>query len=89
MSPVSIWEAEIKIARGKLRIDGDLIEMSRLSGFAELAVTFEHALIAGRLPLHHHDPFDRLLIGQASVEDLTIVTRDASFSAYDVPLLAA
>ncbi len=89
MSPVSIWEAEIKVARGKLRIDGDLIEMSRLGGFAELAVTFEHALIAGRLPPHHHDPFDRLLIGQATVEGLTIVTRDARFSAYDVPVLSA
>ena len=49
----------------------------------------EHALAVARLPLHHGDPFDRVLIGQALVEGMTLVTRDAMFERYRVPLLKA
>ena len=89
VSAATIWEAGIKTALGKLTIDGDLVGSARQNGFSELPVTFEHAEAAGRLPPHHRDPFDRMLIAQARLEGLTLVTRDPVFSDYDVPLLAA
>ncbi len=89
VSAASIWEAEAKAAAGKLTVDGDLVEAVRLNGVADLPITFTHATGAGRLPLHHSDPFDRMLVAQARAESLTLVTRDASLRAYDVPLLTA
>jgi len=89
VSAATVWESEIKIALGKLAVDGDLVESARDNGFTELAVTFEHAVAAGRLPPHHRDPFDRMLIAQARVEGLTVVTSDSAFTNYEVPLLAA
>jgi len=59
------------------------------NGFAELAITVKHAAAAARLQLHHADLFDRMLVAQARVEGLKLVTRDAGLSAYDVPVLAA
>lgn len=56
-------------------------------GFTGLALTLEHAEVAGRLPLHHADPFDRALVAQAMAETLTLVTADRALAAYDVPLL--
>lgn len=89
VSAATIWEAEIKTALGKLAIGGDLVSGALRNGFTELAVTFEHAVVAGRLPPHHGDPFDRMLVAQAQVESLTLVTRDPVFGKYDVPVLAA
>ncbi len=59
------------------------------SGFGMLSVTIDHAIAVASLPDHHADPFDRLLIAQAQLEDLTIVTSDAAFEDYDVKLLDA
>jgi len=56
-------------------------------GFRELPVTHAHALVAGRLPHHHRDPFDRMLIAQATVEDLTLATRDTNVLRYDIDTL--
>jgi PIN domain nuclease of toxin-antitoxin system len=56
-------------------------------GFRELAVTYAHAIVASRLPAHHRDPFDRMLVAQATVEGLTLVSRDADIQRYDVDLL--
>jgi PIN domain nuclease of toxin-antitoxin system len=56
-------------------------------GFRELPVTHVHAIAAGRLPPHHRDPFDRMLVAQAVVEGLTLVSRDASIARYDVAIL--
>jgi PIN domain nuclease of toxin-antitoxin system len=67
----------------------DLPERIRDSGFQELPITIEHTITAGRLPLLHRDPFDRILIAQAQHEDLTLVTRDAEIQRYDVALLPA
>lgn len=89
VSAASVWEAEIKAAIGKLDLDADLAGEPALHGFLELGITAGHAVEAARLPLHHGDPFDRMLIAQARLEDLTVVTRDAAFKAYGVPLLAA
>ncbi|MEE8602183.1 type II toxin-antitoxin system VapC family toxin [Euzebya tangerina] len=87
VSAVSIWEAEIKAAIGKLSLQVDLVEESAVEGFEPLPVTLEHARDAGRLPPHHRDPFDRMLAAQALAENLTLVTRDEVFTRYAVDVL--
>jgi PIN domain nuclease of toxin-antitoxin system len=74
---------------GKRKLGGppDLAERVRDMGFRELPVTHTHAIAAGRLPVHHRDPFDRILVAQATVEGLTLVTRDVDIQRYDVELL--
>ncbi|MGW4464337.1 type II toxin-antitoxin system VapC family toxin [Micromonospora sp. NBC_01796] len=89
VSPVTVWEVCIKQAIGKLKEPADLPERIRASGFRELPVTSEHAIAAGRLPLFHRDPFDRMLVAQARCEDLTLITRDPEIRKYDVSVLAA
>lgn len=89
VSAATLWELTIKQAIGKLAEPADLPERVRGSGFGELAITFEHAVVAGRLPLVHRDPFDRMLIAQARCQDLTLVTRDAEIQKYDVTTLVA
>lgn len=87
-SSANIWEIEIKVKTGKLESPaGDTLEAARLLPIAELAISAEHARQAGRLPLHHSDPFDRVLIAQAQTESLTLVTRDEAFGQYDVATL--
>ena len=87
LSPVSLWEITIKQTTGKLTGPADLAERIRDAGFRDLPVTSAHAIAAGRLPLHHRDPFDRMLIAQAAAEGLTLASRDAAMSLYDVDLL--
>lgn len=87
VSAASIWEAEIKRAAGKLRVDGSLPSHVRAAGFEPLPITLDHAERAGTLPAHHRDPFDRMLIAQAQAEGLTLVTRDPAFAAYEVSVL--
>ena len=87
ISAATAWEIAIKTALGKLVFRGDLQAQLRLNHFLDLPVTIGHALAAGRLPPHHHDPFDRVLVAQASVESLTLVTSDAHLQAYGVPLI--
>jgi PIN domain nuclease of toxin-antitoxin system len=89
VSPATIWEVAIKQAIGKLSEPADLAERIRDSGFRELPITSEHAIAAGRLPLIHRDPFDRMLVAQARCEDLTLVTRDPEIHKYEVSLLQA
>jgi PIN domain nuclease of toxin-antitoxin system len=89
VSAVSVWEAGIKVALGKLRLGRDLAVETSRHGFTELPVGFAHARAAGELPPHHADPFDRMLVAQAQLEGLTLVTRDPAFTPYRVPLLAA
>src|SRR3954469_13814250 len=88
VSAVTIWEVAIKQSIGKLKPD-DLPERVRDSGFRPLDITAEHGIAAARLPLLHHDPFDRMLIAQAKTEHLTLVTRDAEIAKYDLDLLTA
>jgi PIN domain nuclease of toxin-antitoxin system len=89
ISPVVSWEIEIKRAIGKLDAPADLEEQVAASHFIALPITLRHATVAGRLPLHHRDPFDRLLIAQAQVEGLTLVTADGRFKAYEIQVLMA
>lgn len=87
VSAASIWEAAIKAALGKLRVPEALGDVVIDEGFEPLPITFDHAERAGDLPAHHRDPFDRMLVAQALVEGLTIVTHDPAFEPYGVDLL--
>ncbi|HET8681263.1 MAG TPA: type II toxin-antitoxin system VapC family toxin [Micromonosporaceae bacterium] len=87
VSPVTVWEITIKQAAGKLDGPSDLAERVRDMGFRELPVTHAHAITAGRLPGHHRDPFDRMLVAQALTEGLTLATRDLDIQRYDVATL--
>lgn len=89
VSAVSVWEVEIKRALGKLDAPEGFAALCVDRGFDPLDVTFRHAEVAGALPPHHGDPFDRMLIAQAIAEDLELVTRDRALSAYDVRVVAA
>lgn len=88
VSAVTIWEIMINARLGRLdpgteRIDQEIVA----NGFTELPISASHALVAGKLPPHHNDPFDRMLIAQAQVENLVVVTHDKIFSAYGVNIL--
>jgi PIN domain nuclease of toxin-antitoxin system len=86
-SAASIWEIAIKRAQGKLDVPGDLLDTMEGRGFIELPVRASHAIIAGALPAHHRDPFGRMLVAQAQIEGLTVVSRDPRIAAYEVPVL--
>ena len=86
-SPISVWEVTIKQAKGKLPGPADLAEQIRDSGFVEMPVAVRHFMAAGRLPLHHNDPFDRMLIAQAIAEGLVLVSRDSTMQKYGVEFL--
>ncbi len=87
VSAASAWEMAVKRSAGRLDAPENLeLELARF-GFEPLAITFAHAQSAGSLPPHHRDPFDRMLIAQARLESLTIVTVDRAFTRYDVDLL--
>ncbi len=89
VSPISVWETSMKVAAGKVTLSGDLVGTLEASSFEELEVTYRHAVEAGGLPLHHRDPFDRMLVAQARLEGLTLITTDRKLAAYDVALLPA
>jgi PIN domain nuclease of toxin-antitoxin system len=93
VSAASIWEIVIKSGIGKLRLRDPLDEWVpdalERHGFTMLSVSVAHAAAVARLPHHHADPFDRLLIAQARVEQLTVVTSDTAFDKYDVRVLDA
>lgn len=91
-SVASVWEVIIKSAasRGDFVVDAGQLRRELLQdGFEELEVTAPHVLEVGRLPRLHGDPFDRLLVAQARVEDLTIMTADRAVSAYPVASIPA
>jgi PIN domain nuclease of toxin-antitoxin system len=83
----SAWESAIKISLGKLRFEIPFAFGLQVSGFENLPITFEHAERVANLPHHHRDPFDRMLVAQAQIEGLVLMTGDSWCVAYDVPLL--
>lgn len=87
VSAASAWEAAVKQALGRLVLPAPFAAGVDESGFQRLAITFEHAAEAAGLPPHHGDPFDRMLIAQARLDGLTLVTHDRVIAAYDVALL--
>ncbi|MGD9508194.1 MAG: type II toxin-antitoxin system VapC family toxin [Geminicoccaceae bacterium] len=89
-SAVNLWELAIKRAKGKLEFDdSQMLEAIEEQSFLELPVTSRHGLEAAALPPYHADPFDRMLIAQARLEGLTLVTSDRQFSRYRVLLMEA
>lgn len=83
-SAASAWEIAIKQSAGKLQPMQPLSAYAHAARIPELAVTTRHTELAGNLPLHHRDPFDRMLVAQAMIENLTLVTADRQLKEYDV-----
>ena len=86
-SAASVWEAEIKVAVGKLVVPEDLLDALEADGFVEVAITARHAREAARLPSLHRDPFDRMIVAQARIEGLTVLTADSKIADYGATVL--
>lgn len=91
VSAATVWEISIKMSLGKLELprDADIEAELVNQGFRALPIDVPHAMAAGALPNHHRDPFDRMLVAQAQVEGLTIVTADDSIPVYGGRVLSA
>ena len=87
VSAATVWEIAIKQAAGRLDAPDNLMPTLDENDFDTLPMTAAHAFAAARLPLHHADPFDRMLIAQATAENLTLVTGDRRFTHYDISML--
>lgn len=89
VSVVSLWEIQIKTKLGKLTLNQPLakiIHEQENNGIDFINVKINHILMLEKLPLHHKDPFDRLLIAQAQTEGAILVSKDAVFSNYNIPV---
>ena len=88
LSVASIWEISIKSQLGKLQLPEKphkyIPEKMAELGVGELVIAGAHAILAGQLPRHHLDPFDRLIIAQSQIEGIPILTSDRAFSSYSV-----
>ena len=89
VSSAVIWEVRIKQALGKLEIPPNFHQVLEQQAFEMLSITVEHAHAIGDLAAYHRDPFDRMLVAQARVEGFTVVTRDAIFEQYQIPIIKA
>jgi PIN domain nuclease of toxin-antitoxin system len=87
VSAASAWEAAIKARLGRLELPERFEAGVLASGFERLPIGFSHAEAAAALPAHHRDPFDRMLLAQAMVEGLTLVSHDRRLEPYGVPVL--
>jgi PIN domain nuclease of toxin-antitoxin system len=88
-SAVTPWELGIKRALGELDFPDGLASALVASGLTELPISAAHGESAARMPAHHHDPFDRLLVAQAQIEALVLMSADRAMTPYDVDLLDA
>jgi len=84
VSMASLWEIAIKLSIGKLELDVSFDDILALSGYRHLAIESAHLRIVQNLPLHHRDPFDRLIIAQGMHLDLPVVSSDGQFDSYGV-----
>lgn len=89
VSAASLWEMSIKQTLGKLSLPGNPVEVLESMGFTMLDISAEHGWRAGDLPPHHKDPFDRMLVAQADIESMVLVTRDTHIPRYGIPILTA
>ena len=87
VSAATAWEIAVKKMIGKLSAPDDLSAALAANDFFELPISIEHTQKLYQLPLHHHDPFDRMLIVQAMSEDLTLMTRDAKIALYGIKII--
>lgn len=88
VSVVSLWECAIKCSVGKLALPSDFYR-GVADDYEILGVELAHVEAYGSLPMHHRDPFDRLLVAQARLGDLAVITRDRNIARYDVTVVAA
>ena len=89
VSAASAWEVAIKSAAGKIRLGAPFADGVAQSGFVPLPINVAHAEAAGALPSHHRDPFDRMLVAQAKVERLTLVSHDRQLEPYGTTVIWA
>lgn len=89
VSAATAWEIAVKRAAGKLAAPFDVAAEIENEGFLPLGITVEHCVAAGGLPLHHTDPFDRMLVAQARTEGMWLITSDSAIRQYDVPCIDA
>ena len=91
LSIASLWEMQLKIARGKLTLSRPLAEVvaaqCQVNGLRLFGIEPAHVYRLGLLPFHHNDPFDRMILAQGLAEDMAIITSDGEFSAYGVRLV--
>lgn len=87
VSAVTVWEAAIKRGLGKLEAPADLLAQLERAGVGLLPITARHADRVASLPLHHRDPFDRLLVAQAAVENLPLVSDDEALRSYEIEVV--
>jgi PIN domain nuclease of toxin-antitoxin system len=87
VSAATAWELGIKQKKGQLVLLKPVEELRILFGFLELPITMAHGELAASLPMHHKDPFDRMLVAQAIVEQMVLVTADSRLGGYPVKLL--
>ncbi len=87
ISAASVWEIAIKKQIGKLNIPDDLEIQIEQNDFQPLPINISHAAYIEKLPLHHKDPFDRIIIAQAICEKMKIITRDQKFDSYQVDII--
>jgi PIN domain nuclease of toxin-antitoxin system len=89
VSTATVWEIEVKRVAGRLGAPVDLLDAIGQSGMDTLPITGIDAVAAAGLPMHHGDPFDRMLVAQAQRLDALIVSRDRALNAYDVDVISA
>jgi PIN domain nuclease of toxin-antitoxin system len=89
VSAATVWEIEVKRVAGRLRTPIELLDSIRETGMDTLPVTALDAVTAAGLPMHHGDPFDRMLVAQAQRLDALVVSRDRALHAYEVNVLPA
>jgi PIN domain nuclease of toxin-antitoxin system len=89
VSAATAWEISLKRASGKLEAPGDIADWIERNGFVPLTIEIAHAVLTPELPKHHKDPFDRMLVAQASIEGYTLVTCDDEIALYDVETIDA
>ena len=87
VSAATVWEIGIKQALGKLKVPENMVDLIRDEGFEELVISGAHAQLAAGLENYHRDPFDRMLIAQAKLEDLLLITHDSVIQNYDARIL--
>jgi PIN domain nuclease of toxin-antitoxin system len=87
VSAATVWEVEIKKRSGKLPIPDAIWDQAASVGHRFLSIELRHAILAGSLPLHHADPFDRMLVAQATLEKFTLLSVDAKLKRYGVDVL--
>ena len=87
VSSASLWECAIKASIGKLDLPEDFFDSIPEAGYEVMPIRISHLNVYRTLPMHHRDPFDRMLVAQASAEALTLISRDPDIAKYDVAVL--